>query len=411
MTDWAIRGSDISKEFVLGVNDLRRQTLREAIMDLFFSPFQRFRTLSGGERRNAFWALRDVNLEVKAGEVLGLIGRNGAGKSTLLKVLGRITAPTTGRIEMRGRVASLLEVGTGFHPELSGRENIYLNGAILGMSREEIARKFDEIVEFAGVEKFLDTPVKRYSSGMYVRLAFAVAANIEPEILLIDEVLAVGDLEFQKKCLDRMRDMASGSSTVIFVSHNMGAIQALCNSCLLLEQGRSISTGPSSEIVAQYVAQRVARASYERTLPPRDKPSVDRADVEILPKDAQTSSWRVRLHMTVSTPTRMSVAIGLRIRDQMAIPVAFASRGHFGHDEMVQLKVGQNPITLELPIDNLALGSYTVTIRMSVPYVTVLEELDDCLTFSVDRAPRPGASLALPQSWGYGGVELPLYQV
>lgn len=200
-----------------------------------------------------FWALRDVSFEIKRGEAVGIIGRNGAGKSTLLKILSRITEPTTGRVTLRGRVASLLEVGTGFHPELTGRENIYLNGAILGMTRAEITRKFDEIVDFAGVEKFLDTPVKRYSSGMYVRLAFAVAAHLEPEILVVDEVLAVGDAEFQKKCLGKMEDVASHGRTVLFVSHNMGAIEALCARGILLEQGLLSLSSNVRETIAAYL--------------------------------------------------------------------------------------------------------------------------------------------------------------
>jgi ABC-type polysaccharide/polyol phosphate transport system ATPase subunit len=191
-----------------------------------------------GDSVEEFWALRDVSFEVKRGEVLGIIGRNGAGKSTLLKILSRITEPTSGKITLRGRVASLLEVGTGFHPELSGRENIFLNGAILGMSRAEIEGKFDEIVDFAGVEKFLDTPVKRYSSGMYVRLAFAVAAHLEPEILIVDEVLAVGDAEFQKKCLGKIQDVARGGRTVLFVSHNLGQVRSMCTQAVLLDAGR-----------------------------------------------------------------------------------------------------------------------------------------------------------------------------
>src|ERR1035437_9045908 len=196
--------------------------------------------LSTRSTKEDFWALKDVSFEVQPGEVLGIIGRNGAGKSTLLKILSRITDPTEGRVTIRGRVASLLEVGTGFHQELTGRENVFLNGAILGMSHAEIKRKFDEIVDFAGVEKFLDTPVKRYSSGMYVRLAFAVAAHLEPEILIVDEVLAVGDTEFQKKCLGKMRDVATGGRTVLFVSHNMAAVSKLCSLCLLLHGGRTI---------------------------------------------------------------------------------------------------------------------------------------------------------------------------
>jgi lipopolysaccharide transport system ATP-binding protein len=201
-----------------------------------------------------FWALKDISFEVKQGEVLGIIGRNGAGKSTLLKILSRITEPTEGRVRIRGRVASLLEVGTGFHPELTGRENIFLNGAILGMHRTEIKRKFDEIVAFAEVEKFLDTPVKRYSSGMYVRLAFAVAAHLEPEILVVDEVLAVGDAQFQKKCLGKMQDVSRSGRTVLFVSHNMGIITDLCQQCLCLRNGKVHKIGSTKEVVREYLA-------------------------------------------------------------------------------------------------------------------------------------------------------------
>ncbi len=206
------------------------------------------------ETTEEFWALRDVDFEVRRGEVLGVIGRNGAGKSTLLKILSRITEPTEGRVTIRGRVASLLEVGTGFHQELTGRENIYLNGAILGMSRTEIRRKFDEIVAFAEVEKFLDTPVKRYSSGMYVRLAFAVAAHLEPEILIVDEVLAVGDTEFQEKCLGKMRDVTSRDGrTVLFVSHNLRAVSALCTRALYLSSGSVVDSGPTAEVIGLYM--------------------------------------------------------------------------------------------------------------------------------------------------------------
>ena len=200
-----------------------------------------------------FWALKDVSFSIDSGDVVGIIGRNGAGKSTLLKLLSRITEPTSGSIRLRGRVASLLEVGTGFHPELTGRENIFLNGAILGMARAEIKRKFDEIVAFAEVEKFLDTPVKRYSSGMYVRLAFAVAAHLEPEILIVDEVLAVGDAQFQKKCLGKMQDVSKGGRTVLFVSHNMGAVTTLCRKAIWLNGGRIVRTGSAREVVDEYL--------------------------------------------------------------------------------------------------------------------------------------------------------------
>lgn len=217
------------------------------------NPLLRIDEMNRGNREGeVLWALQDVSFSVMQGEVLGLIGRNGAGKSTLLKILSRITAPTSGRIRVKGRVSSLLEVGTGFHPELTGRENIYLNGAILGMSRDEISRKFDEILDFSGVEKFIDTPVKRYSSGMYVRLAFSVAAHLDPEILVVDEVLAVGDASFQKKCLGKMNDVAHGGRTIVFVSHNMQAIRSLCSRSILLDEGRMVFDGPTEETLRVY---------------------------------------------------------------------------------------------------------------------------------------------------------------
>jgi len=215
----------------------------------------------GNRQGETLWALKDINFQVQQGEALGIIGRNGAGKSTLLKILSRVTAPTSGEVKVRGRIASLLEVGTGFHPELTGRENIYLNGAILGMKKAEIDRKFDEIVDFSGVEKFIDTPVKRYSSGMYVRLAFAVAAHLEPDILIVDEVLAVGDAEFQKKCLGKMGEVAYEGRTVLFVSHNMAAIESLCQRVLCLNAGEVIADGSADQVISLYLAQDAVESS------------------------------------------------------------------------------------------------------------------------------------------------------
>jgi lipopolysaccharide transport system ATP-binding protein len=237
------------------------RTLRESLVEAASAPLRRWRAGAAAGRGEPFWALDDVSFEVRPGEVMGVIGRNGAGKSTLLKILSRITKPTTGTVQLRGRVGSLLEVGTGFHPELTGRENIYLSGAILGMSRAEIARKFDRIVAFAEVERFLDTPVKRYSSGMYVRLAFAVAANMETEILLVDEVLAVGDAAFQKKCLGKMGDVAREGRTVLFVSHNLGAMTGLCETGTWLDGGRLKATGDIRSIVNRYVSDTVDRSA------------------------------------------------------------------------------------------------------------------------------------------------------
>lgn len=259
MSDIAIRVENLGKRYRIGMvqeGAFRYRTLRDAVMNVLGSPLGRLRSPGGSARdreENTFWALRDVSLDVKHGDIVGIIGRNGAGKTTLLKILSRITEPTEGSVTLEGRVGSLLEVGTGFHPELTGRENIYLNGAILGMRRYEIDRKFDEIVAFAEVEKFLDTPVKHYSSGMYVRLAFSVAAHLEPEILLVDEVLAVGDAAFQKKCLGKMGNVASEGRTVLFVSHNMSAVQQLCHYGIMLTGGEISVHGSIEKVVGSYL--------------------------------------------------------------------------------------------------------------------------------------------------------------
>ncbi len=258
--DYAILAEGLGKQYFIGKQQ-RYRTLRESLTEMAFSPFRRIGSLLRGQATGAadlhesFWALRDVSFSIPQGAVVGIIGRNGAGKSTLLKVLSRITEPTTGVARIRGRVGSLLEVGTGFHPELTGRENIFLNGAILGMHKSEIIAKFDEIVGFAELERFVDTPVKHYSSGMYLRLAFAVAAHLEPEILLVDEVLAVGDAAFQKKCLGKMGEVAGQGRTVLLVSHNLGAISHLCPTTLMLEGGRLEAYGPTDEVVSSYMAR------------------------------------------------------------------------------------------------------------------------------------------------------------
>lgn len=255
-----IEVNNLSKQYHIGAKERTNRTLREAITDAFTAPVRNFRNLRRltrieDDNPDTIWALRDISFSVRPGEAVGIIGRNGAGKSTLLKILSRITEPTTGEIRLYGRVASLLEVGTGFHPELTGRENIYLNGTILGMHKVEIDRKFDEIVAFSEIDNFLDTPVKRYSSGMYVRLAFAVAAHLEPEILLVDEVLSVGDASFQKKCLGKMGEVGHQGRTILFVSHNMSAVQSLCTRSIWIDHGAVKMDGPSSSIVSSYLNQ------------------------------------------------------------------------------------------------------------------------------------------------------------
>jgi homopolymeric O-antigen transport system ATP-binding protein len=260
MSNLAIRVQGLSKQYVIGAAQSRHENLRELLA-------ARLRALLPGRRGGApavereIWALRDISFDIAQGEIIGIIGRNGAGKSTLLKILSRITDPTAGRAELYGRIGSLLEVGTGFHPELSGRENIYLNGAILGMSRREIQQKFDQIVEFSEISRFIDTPVKRYSSGMYVRLAFAVAAHLQPEILIVDEVLAVGDIAFQRKCLNKLEDVSRDGRTILFVSHNISAITRLCSRAVLLDGGRIVEDGPAREVAARYMRVGGTRAS------------------------------------------------------------------------------------------------------------------------------------------------------
>jgi lipopolysaccharide transport system ATP-binding protein len=289
MSDTVIKVENLSKLYRIGAKE-GYKTFRETLIDSAKAPFLLCRDLARktirplrhapGSMRSSqsdeyIWALKDVSFEVKQGEVVGIIGRNGAGKSTLLKILSKITEPTEGRVELRGRVGSLLEVGTGFHPELTGHENVYLYGAILGMDRWEVTRKFDQIIAFAELEKFVDTPVKRYSSGMYMRLAFAVAAHLEPEILLIDEVLAVGDAAFQKKCLGKMDDVSKEGRTVLFVSHNMSAIQSLCQESILLDKGKISGCGPTNVIVGQYMSS--ASPTSEAQAPSKNVRSIRRA--------------------------------------------------------------------------------------------------------------------------------------
>ena len=273
----AVRVESLGKRFRIGAKRKTYKTLREGLVGAAGAPWRLARRLgsrSPAQRDEYFWALKDVSFEVRTGEVVGMIGRNGVGKSTLLKILSRITEPTEGNGEMHGRVGSLLEVGTGFHGELTGRENVYLNGAILGMKRVDIARKFDAIVAFSEVEKFIDTPVKHYSSGMYLRLAFAVAAHLDPEILIVDEVLAVGDASFQKKCLNKMQEVGQEGRTVLFVSHNMAAITRLCERAILLDGGRVLSDGPATEVVSAYLkaglGTTAAREWSEGTRPHKD---------------------------------------------------------------------------------------------------------------------------------------------
>jgi lipopolysaccharide transport system ATP-binding protein len=329
--------------------------------------------LNSSTTREEFWALKDVSFEVKQGEVVGIIGRNGAGKSTLLKILSRITEPTTGRVRIKGRVASLLEVGTGFHPELTGRENIFLNGAILGMSREEIRRKFDEIVAFAEIEKFLDTPVKRYSSGMYVRLAFAVAAHLEPEILIVDEVLAVGDATFQKKCLNKMENVSKSGRTVLFVSHNMPTITRLCSHIVLLQDGKVEREGLSHEVVRHYLHSGVATSAARQWDDPRRAPGNEVArlrSVRVL-----TQEGRVSETFDIRRPIRLEVEFDVIKEGQVLVPnlhffneegiCVFAAVDHDPAWRRRPRPIGRFRSTAWVPGNFLAEGNLLVTVAVS----------------------------------------------
>ncbi len=330
----AIVVENLSKRYVIG-HQRAHDTLRDRVSQGLSGAWAKLRQRTGPKlETEEFWALRDVSFRVEPGQVVGIIGRNGAGKSTLLKVLSRITEPTTGRVQLRGRVASLLEVGTGFHPELTGRENVFLNGAILGMSRAEIRRKFDEIVAFAEVERFLDTPVKRYSSGMYVRLAFAVAAHLEPEILIVDEVLAVGDAAFQRKCLGKMQSVSqSEGRTVLFVSHNLASIRQLCGSAILLAAGTVQAAGPCQRVLETY--QHGLEGAPVVTVPAPGPDQIDRAyatrvDVETLAGASRLvvpvgQPWRVRVGLKVVTTQKTFVAaIGIKGADGLSVQTVWA---------------------------------------------------------------------------------------
>ncbi|MGD8313865.1 MAG: ABC transporter ATP-binding protein [Syntrophobacterales bacterium] len=366
MSDLAIRVDGLSKQYRIGSKQQGYKTLRDTLAATLLSPFRRAQDLLRGQAYGAaelgetIWALKDVSCEIKRGEVVGIIGPNGAGKTTLLKILSRITEPTEGQAEIQGRVGSLLEVGTGFHPELTGRENIYLNGAILGMKKAEIEQKFDEMVSFAEIDKFIDTPVKHYSSGMYVRLAFAVAAHLEPEILLVDEVLAVGDMAFQKKCLGKMDDVAKEGRTVLFVSHNMGAIQQLTERSILLENGKLILDAKTPKVVEVYLDETVA--------------SETTTNLETKREDFKVNSIRFNydvLESGFNKPLQFDLSLSVE-RDKYDVLFGIAIVNSIGAkimvSECVVKKLSSSEISLSIIINNhyLPPGSYIINLGIEV---------------------------------------------
>jgi len=392
MSETVIKVENLSKQYRIGERT-GYKTFREAIIDVVKAPFLRKRKandkMPGVKRSSAdiapsalslrlssraeyIWALKDVSFEVKRGEVIGIIGKNGAGKSTLLKILSKITEPTEGRVELRGRVGSLLEVGTGFHPELTGHENIYLYGAILGMDRYEVTRKFDEIVAFAELEKFIDTPVKRYSTGMYLRLAFAVAAHLEPEILLVDEVLAVGDIAFQKKCMGKMGDVSKEGRTVLFVSHNMGAVRNLCNKAMLLDSGVIQNQGDVFKIVTDYENYRISdvESIWINDNMEEKKEIAYTEKVEILSKDFKSkneflSSESIFLKFTIHVrKINQNLKLGFDlIRNGN---VVFRSQQVDSPSKIGTLPVGVHNLFCEIPANFLNLGDYYIVPLLSI---------------------------------------------
>lgn len=397
----------LSKQYILShQNREKYQTLRDAIMSMPKNILTR-----RNKTTEVFSALGDVSFEVNSGDRVGLIGRNGAGKSTLLKILSRITSPTSGKIIMRGRVASLLEVGTGFHPELTGRENIFLNGAILGMTRSEVKKKFDEIVDFSGVEKFLDTPVKRYSSGMYVRLAFAVAAHLESEILIIDEVLAVGDADFQKKCLGKMDAVAKNQGrTLLFVSHNMGAIQQLCNKAVVLKAGQLVYNGTAEDAIRTYLDKHASSAAIVK----KDKQSLKNENQFVLAYTADEnnqiqSEYRyndeVRICLELYIPEwddNLVVSLSPYDRHRRRIfTIDIPLKEHYKDDPFIKL-------TVSLQKEFLCVGNYSWMFYIHYPLIKLLALHDGVCDFSIIET---GSTYAKYNGFDYGCVYPPKYAV
>lgn len=415
MSEVVIRAKGLSKKFIIGHKVEYSAMLGEAMVRSARGMLRRGadmlrgRAVVEGDEVEEFWALRDVDFEIKRGEVVSIIGHNGAGKTTLLKILSRILEPTLGRVELNGRVASLLEVGTGFHPELTGRENIFLNGAILGMTRREVLARFDEIVDFSGVEKFIDTPVKRYSVGMYARLAFAVAAHLETEILFVDEVLAVGDSEFQKRCLDRMSAVASQGRTVLFVSHNLAAVAALTRRGIVLKGGRLLYDGPISDAIAQYSASLVkgkqardwGRGRHSAII------SADLLDAQGLPTETYEPGTPFNLRVEVETSNMPGLGLELQLRDANNLPVGFYSSSIFSQTALPS-QPGRSVFTLSLQPLFLASGDYSFDIATNSLTIVVDHGVSNAIPFNVAASSPGGIAYDFKQSLGYGVVAMQL---
>jgi len=403
MSSPIISAENISKRYFLGRSRDKSDGIRHVLESAVRSPFRWLRehSLRTAKSQEEFWALDDVSFEIKQGQVIGIVGRNGAGKSTLLKILSRITKPTSGRVRLKGRVASLLEVGTGFHPELTGRENIFLNGAILGMSKAEIVHKFDEIVAFSEVEKHLDVPVKRYSSGMYVRLAFAVAAHLEPEILIVDEVLAVGDVAFQRKCLGKMEDVAKGQGrTVLFVSHNMGMVTRLCSHSMLLDKGRLTAMDSTETVISRYLSNGGELAGERVWSDPESRPGTRK--LRLLSVRATHSDGKATGIVDIRKPLYVEIhyevlqelqygRVGLRVSTSDGTDV-FSSADISNEDWRSRRRaIGRYVSRCEIPGNLLNQGIYMVTVAADTPYVETFFVEQSVIRFEVEQTGGPGS--------------------
>lgn len=419
MGDIVLRAQGLGKRYEIETSNSTHDTLRDAIASLVKAPFRRSNEVNGN---TSFWALKDVTFEVNRGDVVGIIGRNGAGKSTLLKLLSRITEPSEGIAEIHGRVGSLLEVGTGFHPELSGRENIFLNGAILGMSSEEIQRKLDEIIAFAEIDKFIDVPVKHYSSGMYVRLAFAVAAHLEPEILMVDEVLAVGDAAFQKKCLGKMSFTAKGGKTIMFVSHNMAAVQSLCTKCILLENGKILSQGTTENVIEAYLATLRSRGIQDvQSRMDREgdgrlrwtSVSFHRANGEKSSIFLSGEDLIIRAQYTSKAlPLDARITVGLPVKNRMDQILFHCSNEFTGQLENTWPDRGE--VICRIPRLPLTSGTFSINLFVSINGI-ISDWVRDAAFFQVQNAdffgtgrlpPTTHGSFLVPHSWGLEEIQV-----
>jgi lipopolysaccharide transport system ATP-binding protein len=417
MSDVVIRVENIGKQYRLGkvgtgtiANDLNRWwQMTRGKEDPYLKIGSANDRTAKRSVNDIVWAIKDINFEVKQGEVLGIIGKNGAGKSTLLKILSRVTSPTTGNIKIRGRIASLLEVGTGFHPELSGRENIYLNGAILGMTKQEIRSKFDEIVDFSGVERYIDTPVKRYSSGMYVRLAFGVAAHLEPEILIVDEVLAVGDAEFQKKCLGKMKDVSGQGRTVIFVSHNMASMNQLCNRGIMLRNGELFAGGKMTEITPLYLNDsyndslkgKIVFDETQKSFQIKSISITDNSGAIIENPISSEEAFFVEINYLFKEEVR-KCNLTIIIQNESGETVWFLDRTDF-YKEFFVAHAGEYGARIKIPNPLLKPGQYLLTVGLSDAQSNIDDHKFNALKFEVDaiqslRSNRQG-HLFLPTVW------------